>query len=33
MYDRNPVKINFGVTYRKGLSNVECTSFKHLCVY
>lgn len=21
MYDRNPVKINFGVSYRKGLSN------------
>lgn len=32
MYDRNPVKINFGVSYRKGLSNVECPLNICVCI-
>ena len=31
MYDRNPVKINFGLSYHKGLSNVGCPL--NICVY
>ena len=31
MYDRNPVMINFSLSYCKGLNNVECTL--HVCVY
>ena len=32
MYDRNPVMINFRLSYLKGLNNVECTSFICVCI-